>query len=161
MTEPHSQNFDHDQLVAYLDGEVTEEERIAIEKRLEDDEEYRNRLVDLQGAWRILDRLPTAHADESFTRSTIAMVAIGAGSLESSVISPQKRNWIRAGLLTAAAVAGFLAIYVPMRLRDRAELLDLPLVHNIELYRYAEDIDFLKRLANEEDLFDDENEDVL
>lgn len=49
---------DTEDLVAYLDGELPSQEVSRIEARLAEDEGFRNRLVDLQRSWDMLERLP-------------------------------------------------------------------------------------------------------
>lgn len=171
MTDPaanqDADSSDQDELVAYLDGEVGDEQRELIEQRLADDENYRQLLVELQSAWQLLDRLPAAHADASFTKTTIAMVATQVDGVDqesadtvSTAGKARRRRLSNMIALAAVAVAGFLLIAVPSYLQRRAEIRDLPVIENAELYRYAENIEFL-RMLDEANLFDDEDEYAL
>ncbi|MFO0455321.1 MAG: anti-sigma factor family protein, partial [Planctomycetota bacterium] len=63
-----------DELVAYLDGELTAEQSQKIELRLASDPGYRERLRELERTWDLLDELPTGEPTESFTRITIELV---------------------------------------------------------------------------------------
>ncbi|MEM7314385.1 MAG: hypothetical protein AAF497_14655 [Planctomycetota bacterium] len=172
-------------LVAYLDGEVSTETRAAIEQRLADDESYRNELVKLQQSWQLLDQLPTAKTDANVTKSTIAMVAVDVkreltgematgpsqnGSsantteaitreLDVIPVGPDRKSnytWVFAA---AAAALGFLAVFMTLRNQHRAELYDLPVAENIDLYRYAEDVEFLS-LLDQANLFEIEESDA-
>ncbi len=162
-------------LVAYLDGEVSTEVRVAIEQRLADDADYREQLVKLQQTWQLLDQLPTAQTDANFTRSTIAMVAVDVkreltgsqttatpslngnhqqpkelGSLTRELeiaTSPSRSAWGYGLMAVIAALAvGFLAVFLPLQNQRRAALKDLPVVESLELYRYVDDVEFLKLL---------------
>lgn len=138
-----------DELVAYLDGEVSASERERIEQRLADDDAYRSSLVELERSWRMLDRLPTADHDRDFTKSTIAMVTAELTNPETARGPGTSLPWgkILAGL--AAALLGFLAIVMPARKSQQSELLDLPVIQNLDLYRYVESLDYLKQIQNE------------
>src|SRR5712672_155733 len=66
------------ELVAYLDEELTPEERARIERRLADDARYRTKLRHMQQSWDMLDVLGRVDPDEGFTRTTVEMVALKA-----------------------------------------------------------------------------------
>lgn len=159
----------HDELVAYLDGEVTASERVSIEERLTEDEDYRAALVELERNWRLLDRLPTAGEDKDFTKSTIALVTeeIRNPSASHSLFdldSPTSEltqtgksartstaSTIPWGKILAALVAGmigFFAIFLPGRGADQREVKDMPLAANMQLFRYAESVEFLEMLRD-------------
>ncbi len=157
---------DQDDLVAYLDGEVDDHQRERIEQRLATDDKYRQLLVRLQSTWQLLDRLPTAQADESFTKTTIAMVATQFDAATDQPVpaaltkEKTRRRLLKLAALAAVAVVGFLLVAVPSALRQRAEIRDLPVIENAELYRFTENIEFL-RMLDDANLFDDEDEYAL
>ena len=62
------------QLTAYLDGELENDELIAVEERLSQDDKYRNLMQKLQKTWDVLDVLPTSSVNHSFTQSTMKLV---------------------------------------------------------------------------------------
>ena len=68
----------HEEIVAYLDGELDEDVSQRVEQRLAKDPNYRRRLQQMERAWDCLDALPQAEVDESFTHSTVAMVTLTA-----------------------------------------------------------------------------------
>src|SRR5260221_7987301 len=67
-----------EELVAYLDGQLDPESARHVEQRLASEETARRRLQQLAQSWDMLDQLPHAAADETFTRSTVQMVAVAA-----------------------------------------------------------------------------------
>ena len=75
---PQSETPDTDELVAYLDGELSADECRRVERRLASDAEYRRRLTELEQAWTALEALPSTVVDEDFARTTIEMVAVAA-----------------------------------------------------------------------------------
>jgi anti-sigma factor RsiW len=81
-----------DELVAYLDGELDRDANRHVERRLSQDAGYRDRLRRLQQTWDLLDHLPPADVDESFTQSTIAMVAVRAANEHRDVASRGRRQ---------------------------------------------------------------------
>ncbi len=144
-------------LVAYLDGELDPEASRAIEERLAKDESARSRLRALERSWDALDELPRAAVDESFTRSTVEMIAISASTevdeMEADHPARRKRRWIASAVAVAAAAAiGFSLVYFAWPDPNRQLVEDLPVLEHLDEYTQVRDIDFLRRLAKE-DLF--------
>lgn len=146
-----------DELVAYLDGELDTEANRRIERRLSQNAVYRQQLRVLQQSWDLLDHLPRADVDESFTESTIAMVALRASdeNRQTATSAARKNRLLWASSIVCAALA-FVAAFAATRWwadgPNRQLLRDLPLIENIDEYRYAENIEFL-RLLDREGLF--------
>lgn len=145
-------------LVAYLDGELSGTQRQEIERRLAKDGAFRNQLSTLQKSWDLLDCLPRSAEDKKLTQTTIAMVA---RDQQRQVTSPPRPSapvvsgrWVSAAL---ALVIGFVAVSVPLRAIQNRQLRDLPVADNLDLYRYADDIEFL-RLLNAEGFFPEDDQ---
>ena len=75
MNDEHASTRIDESLVAYLDGELSGEQRQRIEQRLAKDADFRRQLNDLQQSWDLLDTLSRAETDQELTQSTIAIVA--------------------------------------------------------------------------------------
>lgn len=71
------EEVDSELLTAYLDGELSESETIAVEKRLATDSEFRTQMQDMQNAWDMLDALPVIKPDSAFVRTTVEMAIAG------------------------------------------------------------------------------------
>lgn len=149
-----------EELVAYLDGELDADASDRVEQQLAADPAYRQKLKELQAAWDLLDQLPQAPVTESFTQTTVEMVALTA---EAEVQAAEKRlsrrrQW---GVLAIGftAAAALLVGYVIMAQRlDRSNqrlVQDLPVIENVDLYRIADSVDFLKSL-DDASLFEEE-----
>ncbi len=151
----------HDELTAYLDGELDADHVKRVEERLARDAGYRDELHKLERTWALLDRLPRATVDEAFTRSTIEMVAVSASQEAAEVAGqlPQlrlRRRMIGIASMLAALLVGF-GIGSFLRPDSNEHLLrDLPVVENLDLYYQADDIEFL-RLLDKEGLFQDQD----
>lgn len=149
-----------EQLVAYLDGELSPEDSRRVEELLASDPAVRRRLQGLDCSWQALDELDRAPLDGRFTRTTMEMVAVAATEdlQRNRREGPRRRRrrWLAAcaGLALAAA-AGFMLAWIALPDPNRQLLDDLPLLQNIDEYRQVDDIRFLKALARE-GLFDDE-----
>ncbi len=149
-----------DRLVAYLDGELDPDECRDVERRLGEDAEFRLRLKQLQQSWDLLNELPTASVDDSFTQNTLATVAVKvARDVQTQRQGSERRHrrWWWIG--TLAASLAFLVGFVVARYRDRREeqrlVQDLPVIEAMDQYRYAESVQFL-RLLDGEGLFAEE-----
>ena len=81
MTESQMPEEDRgltEQLVSYLDGELEGGAVRRVEEALAADPHVRQELWQLDRAWQLLDELPRMQVDESFTRSTVEMIAVQA-----------------------------------------------------------------------------------
>jgi anti-sigma factor RsiW len=162
MNDPQSTLLEdervREELVSYLDGELDAEASLRVERRLADDPVYRQALQELEKAWDMLDVLPSAQPSENFTQTTVEMVALSAEKDVTQLKSHAERRR-RAALLTSAAavclasLAGFGAVYWTASRPNRELVRDLPVIENMEYYRHADSVDFLRRLERE-GLFD-------
>jgi len=151
-----------DQLTAYLDGELDVETSREIERRLSRDARYRQKLQQLERCWDLLDNLPHADMDPSFTQSTVAMIAVTAQEdvAQQATARTRRRTWNWwAGLCGAAAafIVGYGAMRIQTGRADRLLLQDLPVIESIDEYRYAGDLQFLE-LLDDSGLFAEEEE---
>ena len=153
-----------EELVAYLDGELDSEESLRVERRLADDAAYRQALQELEKAWDLLDALPRSHPGEDFTRTTVEMVVLSARQdVEHLKTQTQRRRWTAlltvALLVVVAALAGFGGVYWTAARPNRELVRDLPVIENMEYYRHADSLEFLRRLETE-GLFEEEVSDA-
>jgi anti-sigma factor RsiW len=162
MTGPTDRSItpDHELLVAYLDGELDSDQAQQVERRLSQDEDFRQLLRGLQETWDLLDELPQPTLDEGFTRTTVEMVAVRlSDEIEQQATVHQRRRWLRSALLAAATVAGLAAGFATVRRvqeRDDRELLtNLPLIERVDMYSQVDDLEFLQALAST-GLFDED-----
>ena len=152
---PHDESSTSaDDLVAYLDGELDEAASRRIEERLAGDAVYRRQLASLERAWDCLDDLPQATVDESFTRSTIEMVAqVAAEDIEQEQAAIPARRRTGTMLALAAGVAailvGFFATAALWPDSDAALVGNLPVIENLDVYRQVETIDYLRALSRQ------------
>jgi anti-sigma factor RsiW len=169
MNDPRSTLLEderiREELVAYLDGELDSEESLRVERRLADDPSYRLALQELEKAWDLLDALPRSHPGEDFTRTTVEMVVLSARQdVEEIKVKGQRRRWTAlltvALLVVAAALAGFGGVYWTAAMPNRQLVRDLPVIENMEYYRHADSLEFLRRLESES-LFDEDISDAI
>lgn len=149
-------------LVAYLDGELADEKARQIEGLLSEDADAREEMRKLEGAWDLLDELPREEVSQTFTHTTVEMIALSAeGDVRREQAGlPRKRQGrmalAGAGALIAAAT-GFLAISLIWPNPNPELLRDLPLLEDLDAYRQVESIEFLRRLQ-QSGLFDEAEE---
>ncbi len=158
-------NAVQEELVAYLDGELDPQAAARVEDRLANDAEYRRRLSELDQAWDLLDYLPPTQVEESFARSTVAMVALAAEKdvLGLKTRSSQRRTLTRVlgGCAVAVALAaGYLLTGYVASQPNRQLVRDLPVIENVDLYHHVDSVDFLREL-DEQGLFAEEVEDAI
>lgn len=151
VTTP-TENSVAEELTAYLDGELLPEQLQAVEDRLSHDEGYRKELQQLQKAWDLLDELPRTDSSLQFTKSTMEMVVQDA---QRQVTKQRNKfvGWIsRAALLLALPLFAFGASNAfVQRVQDtpNRELIEnLELIHNVDLYRKARNIEYLIAISD-------------
>lgn len=143
-----------EELVAYLDGELSPEQATRIERRMAEDPKYRARLNQLERAWDLLDTLNRAEADDDFVHSTVEMVAVQAveeGKTQ-KLRTVRKRNygWVAvAGLVLAATVGTYAAIKHRLERPNRELVRNLPLIERVDDYRNIDNLEFVKQLERE------------
>jgi anti-sigma factor RsiW len=140
-----------DELSAYLDGELPPAARRTVEQRLAQDPVFRQELHKLERAWGMLDQLTPANVEESFSRSTMALVATAATeeiAAQQSALPKQRRLFKFAGAagLLAAGLAGLIAGRAIWPNPNTKLLRDLPVLEEFDLYRHADSIEFLREL---------------
>ena len=139
------------EFVAYLDGEADAAVAQRVEARVARDEAARRRLEGLERAWHALDALPRADVDESFTRSTVEMLAL---STAAEVSRRQADSQWRS---RALIIATLLALPVTVALGygahvwwgpdpDRVLLENLPVIEHLDEYEPIDSIEFLRQL---------------
>lgn len=147
-----------EELVAYLDGELSAEQSQRVEQRLSADPIYRERLRVLEKTWDLLDELPTGEPTEEFTRSTLELVLT-----EDTRLQQQKRRtpWtlpLRMLAFSALPLALFGGSFAATRYWQnqpyRQLLKDLPVIENVDMFTKLEDLRFLE-LLDQEGLFGD------
>ena len=155
-----------EQLVAYLDGELTPQERSALDSRLGRDAALRSRLRELQHGWDLLDELPMATPSPILLESTLRMAALEASgnrgdaarSDRGSKASDRRRGrgWgfdrrFSPILLVLAAVVcfavGVAASWTSESVRFRDQLNRLPVALHVDAYLHASDLDWMRELA--------------
>jgi hypothetical protein len=144
-----------DELVAYLDGELAPEASRRMDELLASDPRIQAEVHRLQTAWELLDELPRTEVDEVFTRSTVTMVAqavseeIEAAALGRPQRDRRRRLAMGAGF-AAACLAGFLAVGLLAPDANKELLRDLRVYQDLDPYRQAGDVEFLRQLKNDD-----------
>ncbi|MEZ6072545.1 MAG: hypothetical protein R3C10_20355 [Pirellulales bacterium] len=147
--EPAGQ-ADDELLVAYLDGELDAATADAVERRLAGEPMLRERLQALTGTWDLLDHLPQETVDESFTQTTVAMVAMKADEgLERRAGRADWSLWLLGGVvLLAAAFCGFRWQRTLWPDANERLLRDWSVVERQALYGRVGDVDFVRSLRD-------------
>lgn len=153
------------EIVAYLDGELDPAAAARVERRMAEDPRYNARLNQMEKAWDLLDTLGRTEADDSFTHSTVAMVALKAqDEVEADKQAASRKRTIVWGGLGAVAVVAALSAYIvvdrELNQQNRELVRDLPVIERLDEYRNIESVEFLERL-HKEGLFAAEVDDAL
>ena len=146
-----------EQLVAYLDGELSGDESRAIQQLLAENPAARQRLYELQHTWDLLGKLERCVPNRVSRRARWKWLPPRQCDdvRQSQAVGPPRwRRWLPGVLLAlGAALAGFLAVAWLWPNPNRQWLADRPIVENLDAYRHVADIRFLKMLSQEH-LFD-------
>lgn len=152
MSEPSNTNEQaYEQLVAYLDGELDAETSQRVERRLAEDPEYRRELKQMQRTWDLLDELPRAEVSETFTQTTVEMVALSAEhelqEVKTRVRQFDRLVWVAVGAsVVLAGGAAFWGVFAYLSRPNEQLARDLPVIENVELYEVADSVEFLREL---------------
>lgn len=153
MSDDKREDQPDDELVAYLDGELDPEQSAIVERRLSEETDYRLRLAQLQRAFDLLEQLPRADVEESFTRSTMELVVVAeTEQLQQQQVQQPQRIWnwvLMATCLICASLATYLFVSTATASQNRRLVEDLPVIEDFDLYRYADNMDFLRMLDSQ------------
>jgi len=149
-------------LVAYLDGELSAEEAARIERLINEDPQVRTELQRLAETWDWLDALDRPTVDEDFTRTTIEMVARSAVSEIQEKTESRRKSF---ALVAAVGVLGTIvcavvgyAIAFSLWTNPNQWLLEhYAVIQNQDLYRHVESVAFLRMLKENGLFVDDED----
>lgn len=150
-------------LVAYLDGELPQEQVQQIDQILANSAVARHEVEALSRTWELLDVLPNAKASESFTSKTMSNLKAMEAPF---VLSEQpwfihfRRTIVAAGwvlAISACAVFGFYLTHNWIPNPNDELIRDLPIIENLDQYQEIRDLEFLKELKRSS-LFDDVQE---
>jgi hypothetical protein len=140
-------------LVAYLDGELSPEERRQLEERLATDADVRRRLKELEKTWELLDDLNARPTSRQLVQSTLEMVAVAAKEdAEQTLVDASRRRrfgvWAVFGGLLLSLAAGFCITALILPDPNRQLVDDLSILENLDAYRAIGDIAFLQSLRD-------------
>jgi anti-sigma factor RsiW len=162
MTTPSPLNDDeHEELVAFLDGELDEEKANAIEARLTLDPTVRAEAETLKRTWDLLDYLPRPEPSPSFTHRTLDRISMRETALALRPAQRMRRWLLGLGWTAAvvvAALGGYIAAvhYFPPRPSERDLVRELRVIENLRYYEPVESVEFLRELDHR-DLFGDDS----
>ncbi len=154
MIDPNAPHEDDELLTSYLDGELSESERRALQNRLMDDADLRDRLSDLQKAWDLLDDLPDTPVNQEFTKSTLELAAVGTETgwvhQKGEMLTPRK--WWKGPRVIALALCASLALGIAagatVRMQGkREELKRLSIIAQLPGLSAVESVETLKSIA--------------
>ena len=140
-----SDEFTREDLVAYLDGELTEVECQAIETSLADNKKMRTEIDALSKTWQMLDEIDPVRASEEFSRKTLNSIA----AVKTEEPAKSQFNWrafvgpiLAAAFVIMAGIGGFLLTNQPLSKSSRANILaskqsaqDMELIRKLHVYQ--------------------------
>lgn len=153
MSNSDGQSDKHlsEELVAYLDGELSASESESVELRIGQDHHARSELQRFDRVWNALDHLPPVTVSDGFTRTTIEMAAVEAKkelAHETHMLPVKRRQrWLKwTALVAAAVVSGFAALAMLLPNPNRDLYINLPVVMQLDAYSEVRDAEFLRLL---------------
>ena len=108
--------LDESLLVAYLDGELTPQERQQLEQRLADEPELRQRLTQLEDTWHCLDLLEQESVDAEKIETTLKTVAISVSAVPFPSLQVSRWGLNRWGQWGIVALAGLVLFALTFQL---------------------------------------------
>ena len=148
-----------EQLVAYLDGELNDEQTAAVEIRLRKDPKFRQMAEELDRTWGLLDALEPVAASDEFSRQTVKTVittdspavkprSLSMAGLLSSLVSSQALAWLGIGVMGTACGFGIAALRGPSEESVRATqvLRQIEVLDRYPEYSIVRDVESLGQL---------------
>lgn len=151
-----------EKLVAYLDGEVSEQEAIEVEQALSSSEQTRAQVDSLERTWELLDKLPIPKASDEFTDKTLS--TIKTMELEAQEAVSQQRSGLslskasqdqirKLAVISGWSVGLALSIFVGYQLTNQwlpdkpvPLVEDFSFIENLDIYSEVQDLEFLEQL---------------
>jgi hypothetical protein len=165
VSEPRSGRPLHDprkqsDLVAFLDGELSEGETGNVARLMADDETVQREVEGLERSWALLDLLPPPTQSQELAGQTL--LRIRADLLQREVQRRRYTAAVQSGVrlagwlagLTAVSLLGFLVAWHVWPDSSKKLLADLPLIENLATYQDAGDIEFMRTIAESDLPFD-------
>jgi anti-sigma factor RsiW len=156
-------------LIAYLDGELTDEAAASVEQTLAEEVFARQEVEKLTRTWELLDLLPERRASDGFAEKTLTAIqtkvaasskAVDDDDQDDVIPGRTRERVIRVGrraagffVLMFIAAVGFNSTFQKGAEPIDELLKELPLVERLDEYQEAGDTEFLKTL-HESGLFD-------
>jgi anti-sigma factor RsiW len=161
MTDPpRPDDEEREELVAFLDGELSDDDAHKVEAKLNVDPKARAEADALRRTWDLLEFLPRPEPSPSFTHRTLERV----GPIRTTQPMPRRRRWVAAAVglgwaasLVAAVAAGYggAAHFLKRGPTEQDLVRDLRVIENKRLYELGEDVEFLRELDHP-DVFGEE-----
>ncbi len=150
-------------LVAYLDGELNDDEASRVEETLTDQAAIRQDVEKLTRVWELLDMLPEPKRSANFTERTLSAIQTQRAQTEADeadtrpIATQQSHHWKTRARKIALRFAAFLGLIIVGSAgfngafrRDTGPmdqlLNDLPVIERLDQYREAGSLEFLKAL---------------
>ncbi len=147
LTAEQRSNF-----VAYLDGELDEQQSREIEQLLSQNEVARHEMESLAATWEMLDVIPRPQASESFSQKTMETL-----QLENREFSLEDHPWVQSARQVLALAGGWVVVvlcgvvgFVAARSLPPAQadsmIQNYPLLQQLDRYQEVGTPEFLERL---------------
>lgn len=146
--------FDDEALVAYLDGELSDEQTQLIDSQIASNADLRNRINQLRMTWDLLDELPVEPPSPRFAETTLEMAAVSA-----TVETQSLWNWLAKNtsrivifILPLLFLGGFFSSKYSQSRADRQLLRDLPILVDLRSLTNIDSLEWLEVLVDQPDL---------
>ena len=158
MSKSEIVDSDDELLVAYLDGELSRDERDSVENRLIDDESLRQRMQDLQRSWDMLEWLPNPVPDEKSVQTTLQLVvadinpkdASGKRLRKSDTVTVGRRRrpmtWLALAIPLVIAALAFGVTRWRQTQEIRRQIADFPVAIDMDAYAILKDGELINDL---------------
>ena len=140
-----------EQIVAYLDGELSSDASAHVEQQLAADEDFRQELQSIDRAWNALDQLPSTVVDDKFLQTTMELVVNSAKreiveKTQALPVLKRNRRTSKVLLAIAATLIGVLVVRLVGSQQNRQLLADLPVIYQLDVYSQVEQVEYLRML---------------
>ena len=139
---------DDESLVAYLDNELSRDERAGLENRLVGEASLRSRLSELEMGWEMLAEIPDESSGQHFVETTLEMAVTDLETSSANKKQGPVSSIVRIAMMSVVMCLVTFAVHTWKQASNfNRQLEDMAISQTLDAYARGGDIELLRQLA--------------